>query len=237
MSVVDSLRASGVSVHSADGLPESGQLWVEAPANLSSAKFHSSASIGAYTYFGPGCQIYALGRIGRFCSIAPGVVMGGGNHPIDWLSTHPFQFSNSFDWWPDAQAIKPYRIDRSAELIASPPKIGNDVWIGGRAVITRGITIGDGAIIGAGAVVTRDVAPYEIVGGVPAKTLRFRFSPDIIERLMRLQWWDYSLPSMRGIAFDKIDLALDDLEKRKEAGALVKLNPQKVVVKGGKIAP
>ena len=124
--------------------------------------------------------------IGRYCSIACGAkfLFTSANHSMRSLSTYPFPiFANlwGLDWADVASAW-----DNKGDTV-----IGNDVWIGYEAVILQGVTIGDGAIIGARAVVTKDVEPYTIVGGVPAKTIKRRFPPETVEALLRLRWWDW----------------------------------------------
>ncbi len=125
--------------------------------------------------------------IGKFCSIACGAkfLFNSANHTFASLSTYPFPIF--FETWGfDVQQIAT-AWDNKGDII-----IGNDVWIGYEAVILSGVTIGDGAIIGARAVVTKDVAPYTIVGGLPAKPIRKRFSEENIAKLLKLQWWNWS---------------------------------------------
>lgn len=123
--------------------------------------------------------------IGKFCSIACGAVfiLNGANHTLRSLSTYPFPlFGETWD--------EPFRTeetwDQRGDIV-----IGNDVWIGYEAAILSGVRIGEGAIIGTRAVVTKDVPPYTVVGGVPAKTIRRRFDEATIERLLALRWWDW----------------------------------------------
>lgn len=122
--------------------------------------------------------------IGKFCQIASGVtfIMNGANHLTDAVSTFPFAIFG--DDWAGAMAGKSYpsRGDTT---------VGNDVWIGYEATIMAGVTIGDGAIIGAKSVVTRDVPPYTIVGGNPAREIRKRFTDEEIEHLLAVRWWDW----------------------------------------------
>ena len=124
--------------------------------------------------------------IGRFCSIACGArfLFTSANHTLRSLSTYPFPIFFE-EWGLDAAHITEAWDDRGDITI------GNDVWIGYEAVILSGVTIGDGAIVGARAVVTKDVPPYTIVGGVPAKPIRKRFDEDTIARLSALRWWDW----------------------------------------------
>ena len=124
--------------------------------------------------------------IGKFCSIACGAkfIFNSANHTLKSLSTYTFPLF--FEEWDLLKSEVASAWDNKGDIV-----IGNDVWIGYGAVIMAGVTIGDGAIIGTRAVVTKDVEPYSIVGGIPAKEIRKRFAPDVIERLMELQWWDW----------------------------------------------
>ena len=124
--------------------------------------------------------------IGRFCSIACGAkfLFNAANHALGSLSTYPFPIF--FEEWGLPVEEIPAAWDNKGDII-----IGNDVWIGYEAVILAGVTIGDGAVIGARAVVTTDVEPYTIVGGVPARPIRRRFDEETAARLLELQWWDW----------------------------------------------
>lgn len=142
-----------------------------------------TGSLGRCSYMGENCKIHA--DIGRYCSIASEVCTIQGRHPTsDWVSTSPVFFS------PDCQCGTTYVSQRLFDEMSPKTIIGNDVWIGTRATIRSGVSIGDGAIIAAGAVVTRDVEPYTIVGGVPAKPIRKRFTDEQIDALLSLKWWD-----------------------------------------------
>ena len=130
--------------------------------------------------------------MGKFCSIACGAkfLFTSANHTQKSLSTYPFPIF--FDEWDlDVEDITS-AWDRKGDII-----IGNDVWIGYEAVILSGVHIGDGAIIGARAVVTRDVEPYTIMGGVPARPIRKRYDEETIQRLLALRWWDFPPEQMR----------------------------------------
>lgn len=132
--------------------------------------------------------------IGKFCSIACGAkfIFNCANHTLKSLSTYTFPLF--FEEWdlPKSDVVSAW--DNKGDIV-----IGNDVWIGYDAVIMAGVTIGDGAIIGTRAVVAKDVEPYSIVGGIPAKEIRKRFSPDIIARLRKLQWWNWPPEKIQSI--------------------------------------
>lgn len=145
------------------------------------------ALIGAHTYISVGTDIENA-EIGKYCSIADHCRIGMSGHSLDYLSTSPIftQTVNALqERWIEKDIIK----DKSEN---ERTYIGNDVWVGSHVLINGGVHIGNGACIAAGAVVVKDVPPYAIVGGVPAKLIRYRFSQEIIDKLEKLQWW--SLP-------------------------------------------
>lgn len=128
--------------------------------------------------------------IGKFCAIARGVqfIMNGANHKLSGISTYPFQiFGNGWEKAMPAPGDLPYKGDTV---------IGHDVWIGYQALIMPGVQIGNGAIIASRSVVTSDVAPYTIVGGNPAKPLKQRFAPEVIETLNAIAWWDWPVEAI-----------------------------------------
>ena len=126
-------------------------------------------------------------QIGKFCSIACGAkfLFNSANHTLSSLSTYPFPLF--FEEWGLEKKDVTNAWDNKGDIV-----IGNDVWIGYEAVILAGVTIGDGAIIGTHAVVTKDVPPYTIVGGVPAKPIKRRFPEETISALLEIQWWNWS---------------------------------------------
>lgn len=130
--------------------------------------------------------------IGKFCSIACGVkfLFNSANHTLSSLSTYPFPLF--YEEWDLEKSKVANSWDNKGDIV-----IGNDVWIGYEAVIMAGVTVGDGAIIGTRAVVTKDVPPYTIVGGIPAKPIRKRFSDETIEALLNLKWWNWSDEKIR----------------------------------------
>ena len=150
--------------------------------------------------------------IGKFCSIACGAkfLFTSANHTMRSLSTYPFPIF--FEEWDLDRADVATAWDNKGDIV-----IGNDVWIGYEAVILSGVTIGDGAIIGARAVVTKDVPPYTIVGGVPAKEIRKRYDPKSIDRLRRLSWWDWPDEKIRQALPALMRGDIDDLCEDSEA--------------------
>lgn len=130
--------------------------------------------------------------IGKFCSIACGAkfLFNSANHTLSSLSTYPFPLF--FEAWDLEKRDVTDAWDNKGDIV-----VGNDVWIGYEAVILAGVTIGDGAIVGARAVVTKDVPPYTIVGGIPAKPIRKRFSNETIHALLKMQWWNWPEEKIR----------------------------------------
>ena len=168
--------------------------------------------IGKCTY--SGADIYIPNKentvIGSFTSIGTGVSIGCGTHPIEYLSSSPYLYTKKFNYKsPNMRSHEEWIED------IAPCKIGNDVWIGDGVLIMNGITIGDGAIIGARAVVTKDVPPYAIVGGVPAKIIRYRFDEATITKLLELEWWNLPDEIIKKIPYDNIKEALNFLGHKK----------------------
>ena len=138
--------------------------------------------VGDHTYIGGNNKIHNA-VIGKFCSIGPEVRIGLGIHPLTLKSTYPGFYTNS----------EYYRVEKRYDFEGEEYKqvaIGNDVWIGARATILDGVNVGDGAVIAAGAVVTKDVPPYAVVGGVPAKVIKYRFDDNRIKELLEEEWWN-----------------------------------------------
>ncbi|AXE38330.1 CatB-related O-acetyltransferase [Acidipropionibacterium virtanenii] len=141
------------------------------------------------------CVKYLYGpqklRIGRFTTIGPGVtiLMPGGNHPMIGPSTYPFAMFGGD--WADATLDTFLAVDQPGDTV-----IGNDVWIGRDATIMPGVTIGDGAVVGACSVVTKDVGPYQVVAGNPARPVRARFTDEEIDLLLAVRWWDWPIETI-----------------------------------------
>ena len=146
-------------------------------------------------------------RIGSYCSISWDVTIGAVSHPLEYVSSHAFLYRKQFGI-----------VDEDKIFEAKGTIIGNDVWIGCGSIIMDGITIGDGAVIGAGSVVTKDVLPYSIIAGVPAKLIRKRFDNEIITGLLDSQWWtweDNELKSKKGLLDEPVTIEIVDKLNKK----------------------
>ncbi len=184
----------------------------EAPARINNATFKGQTGIGSFSYCSDG--LFNLVTIGRYCSIAKSINIGQFDHPKNWLSTNPFQYQQSFrinteKGFPDREqyindVIEPYLQKKAIETVRKKTRIGHDVWIGFGVTVISGVSIGHGVIVAAGSVVTKDVPPYAIVGGVPAKIIKFRFDESTIKQLLELEWWKFAPWQLRGIDFSDI---------------------------------
>lgn len=201
------------------GLRRDMRLTLEHGVKLHQVKINArELSVGAYTDIVSGTELQNVARIGRYCSIARNVTIGQNrkSHPLEWLSTH--------------SALAALRHGQ-AERLATPDAvkqtvIGHDVWIGMDVLILEGITIGTGAVIGAQSLVTCDVPPYAIVVGSPAKVLRYRFAPHIIEGLLASQWWNLTPPQLAELPMEDPEKLLDALKGE----AIPDSHPQTVTV-------
>lgn len=204
-----------------------GTLKIEAPAYITKECWLDSGFIGAFTFINERTRVRFTKAIGRFCAIAPNCVIGMPEHPTELLSCSDAFYIESK--WNNMIRMSNYAKEdfercrndfaladkTSGELVT----IGNDVWLGQGVKIKKGITIGDGVIVAAGAVVTEDIPPYAIVGGVPAKIIKFRFDEKIIERLLKIKWWEYGIDIMHNIkTFKMSEELLEKIEERVKNG-------------------
>jgi len=180
------------------------------PASFPPTVSFPENKVGAYTKIAHSGYIGHNTVIGKYCSIAPNVSIAPYEHPTQYLSTSPefFNAHCSTGITPQNSPDDPFAFEDFKGCT-----IGNDVWIGKNAVIIDGISVGDGAVIGANSTVVHDVPPYAIVCGSPARIIKYRFSPEIIERLNALQWWNLPDEMLKNLPF-RVESAVNTLEQR-----------------------
>lgn len=176
-------------------------VYAEPEAKLHRVEVHGSVWIGFWSYVNSGA-IRSYVEIGRYCSIGRDVSLGLGHHNVSGISGSPFFGDRAVGALPLASEEPKRRV-----------VIGHDVWIGDGVKILSGVSIGHGAVLAAGCVVTKDVRPYEIVGGIPARTLSWRFDEDVIERLLRSEWWNLDPKWIRENLTGDIEECLEVLER------------------------
>ena len=172
----------------------------------------NNSSFGDYSY----CDRYAdiaNAQIGKFANVAAFTRIGATDHPLHTASCHHFLY-RSDDYWEDAKRDAEFFAHRKSRIAT----IGHDTWIGAGAMIKPEVTLGHGAVVAAGAVVTRDVDPYTIVAGTPAKNLRLRQTPEIAQRLIVLAWWDWSHDRLRAALKDFRALDAEAFLEKYEGG-------------------
>lgn len=181
----------------------------------SSSKVESGSQIvkstfDKHSFCGYNCQIIHC-DIGSFCSIANNVVIGGGRHPLEWVSTSPVFYEGR-----DSIKAKFSEHKRKPQTRTS---IGNDVWIGDNVIIKAGVSIGHGAVVGMGSVVTKDVPPYVIVGGCPARVIRKRFEDNVINELLEIKWWEFNDSKLKIYAkyFREPEIFISEWRKNNES--------------------
>lgn len=174
-------------------------------------------NLGKHTYLGDRTVIWNSEKtsIGKFCSIAIDVAIGAFKHPTKTLSMHPFVYTKYHESFSDDIRLENPLIHLK-DIGWQKVVIGNDVWIGAKATIMPGITIGDGAVVGSNAVVTRDVPPYAIVVGVPAKIIKYRFDEETIKDLLELKWWDYPEKFIKTLPFEDINACIKLLKENRD---------------------
>lgn len=215
------------------------ECYFEPPCGVKRMEILHCLHLGAFSYAVNG-YFFAC-RIGRYVSIGEAVQAGRGDHPLTWLSTSPFQYLPKSQVFQAGNGFKGG--DRysafnfagaalsSAPTTVKPIHIGNDVWIGHGAYIKPGITIGDGAVVAAHAVVTKDVPPYAVVAGNPARIKKLRFPESTIEKLLAAKWWQYAIWDLEGIPFDRAEAAIDAIEARVQEGKMQPYCPETVELK------
>lgn len=194
-------------------------LTIEPPVQFTGrSQFDSPIRIGAFTYTHASLYVECE-SIGRYCSIAGDVRVGDREHPTAWVSTSPFQYNPlAFKFHEEGNGFTALPENSGSPFREAAPVIGNDVWIGARVTILRDLTIGHGAIVAASSVVTKDVPPYAIVAGAPARIVRYRFDEETIAQLLDLQWWRFSPAQLDGVPMNDVPKAIEEIRRRIAAG-------------------
>ncbi|WP_280938120.1 CatB-related O-acetyltransferase [Sinorhizobium sp. Sb3] len=171
--------------------------------------------LGRYCFVNAGTCIFDEVNIGRFTTFARNCQIGGSEHPIHYLSTSFFGISRN--WFPDdpvAQSAHLTVLSKPAERARETAiKIGSDVWFGTGSIVLKGVTIADGAVVGAGAIVTKDIPPYAVAVGNPARVIKYRFCDATIRRLLASKWWDMEPVFIASLPLNDVQKCLDILEK------------------------
>lgn len=193
-------------------------------------------SMGAYGFYNAaGLASAYRTHFGRYSQVGESTIVGPPEHPMTMFSTHPFAFSRPSHMpkmfqMPEFARISPEEADGPSWAESETPidtVIGHEAYVGAGSFVRRGVTVGIGAVIGARSVVTRDVPPYAIVAGSPARVLRYRYPDALIERFLKLAWWNYDLgPIKRDVNWADSERSLEFLEQKAADGALQKLVPE-----------
>lgn len=170
-------------------------------------------AVGDYSYLMQNCMAWCA-EIGKFSNIAAYVRLNATHHPMQRATLHHFTYRAS-DYWGDAEHETAFFAQRRAKKVT----VGHDTWLGHGSTVLPGVTVGDGAVVGSGAVVSRDVPPYMIVAGVPARVIRGRFAAGIAERMQALAWWDWDHARLRGALDDFRALSAEAFLEKHEAVA------------------
>lgn len=189
--MAENVRRHGLRAEPTSALTSITHLHAETPANLQRAAAVGCISLGAFSYAVSGYLQDV--HVGRYCSLGEDVQIGRGDHPTHFATTSPASYNRL---WYDVMWEGPDSVAPPHPLASWHPKkltlVGHDVWVGHGAWVSGGARIGTGAVIAAGAVVTHDVAPYQVVGGIPARPIRSRFAEPLVERLLSSRWWRYA---------------------------------------------
>ena len=199
--------------------------------NDTKIRIHRSLKLEPYTAFLQGNHLWSMGsfsyshsvlpittQMGRYCSIAKGVSVLGIRHPLEWATTSSSTYDPNFSIFQSF--LEDQKLDSKDFKVRQLPQqqpeqgliIGHDVWIGANCVLKRNLNIDTGAVIAANSVVVKDVPPYAIVGGNPAKVLRYRFSTDQISKLLQSQWWQYHFVDIQNLDIENIDDFLEQIK-------------------------
>lgn len=227
------LDAQGLVLGAGPGVQ--GWLDFEAPAYPFGHRL-KNCTLGAFTFFNAAGQTSAYRvQFGRYSQIGEGSVLGPPEHPQDWFSNHPFAFTRpalmpSIYRTPQFRRLGPEDGDGPSYVdgVVNDTWVGHEAYVGVGCFVSRGVRIGDGAVIGAHSVVTRDIPPYAVAVGSPARVIRLRFAEPLVERLLALAWWRYDLaPYKDRVDYAQVERTLAFFEEERAAGRLQPLRPDR----------
>lgn len=220
--LINKLRSRGISTLLRPGATLPDNCIFETPCSLKWMNVQHSLTLGAFSYAVSG--FYFACRIGRYCSFGEEVQIGRHPHPLHWVTTSPFlytPYTGVLDQpLPPGVELTPHKdFKRSTRpVVAKITHIGNDVWIGHGAFVLPGVTIGDGAVIAAMSVVTKDVPPYAVVAGSPAKVVKMRFPEAQVQALLASRWWEFAPWQLKGATVDDVDAFVAHVQDLRTAG-------------------
>ena len=214
------MSAEKLSIDTHEEVLLQNKIRLEACSSLINTRMDGHCKVSRHTTISNSCigKYFAVGhysflqrvKSGRYVTIGSRVSIGAFSHPTNWLSTLEFQFRDSTYFYGESlpissqKSIKSYIVDTT---------IGSDVWIADNVFIRTGIKIGTGAVIGAGSVVVKDVEPYSIVAGNPARVIRPRFREGVVQQLLESKWWELDIGDLDGVEFDNIEKALSKIKR------------------------
>ncbi|WP_273729205.1 hypothetical protein [Brucella gallinifaecis] len=197
------------------------QVIVEPYAAMAGKSGFTSSGAFSYTHSSFGGNA----MIGRYCSIAPSCRLMGKEHPLTRISTHPFTCRDYYNKWVSQNFDVALKTEKYTATDRGKLIVQHDAWIGGGVLLRPGITIGYGAVVAAGSVVVKDIPPFAIVGGNPARLIRYRFDEDTIQRIMDVAWWQFHVKDFAELDMSDVHIFLDQLEKRIEKGRVAEYCP------------
>lgn len=191
-----------------------GTITIEHPVRTyGRVKLNNKVTIGKYSFVNEGTTVFRGATIGRYCSIGKNCQISTFDHPIKWLSSSPVFYNLGMHFPGYAEEVK----KQIRPVRPSGATIGHDVWVGSNVIIPNGINIGTGAVLAGGAFISKDVPPYAIVGGVPAKIIKYRFTDEQIEALLTSKWWELPLSVTSLFDFDDIEKVIEQLNSYRES--------------------
>ena len=233
--IVELLQSKGICVPALQaGMDVHPETSFEPPCLITKLiRWDTVLSFGAFSMIHGGGECVAT-TIGRYCSIAPDAVLGANEHAMEWLSTSALLENPHLNNWSQLESL----VGRNARDASARPflqsvrpiTIGNDVWIGRGTFVKGGVSIGDGAVVAAKSVVVKDVPPYAIVAGNPARFVRLRFDEELVTKLLQLKWWQYSIYDLMKYDLTNVATAIDQIAHDARQGFISHYTPDRIAL-------